>query len=122
MDEVLMRQAIGNLLQNAMDAMPQGGTLEIRAMMLDHHSDFRLGYRRHRKELSLDIRDTGIGIPKDKLERIFLPFFTTKVKGTGMGLALVHKIVLSHGGRIEVNSEEGRGTTFRILLPLMEVG
>jgi signal transduction histidine kinase len=71
--------------------------------------------------LSLEIRDTGIGIPKDKLDKIFLPFFTTKEKGTGMGLALVHKIVLSHGGRIEVNSEEGHGTTFQILLPLTEV-
>ena len=121
MDEVLMRQAIGNLLQNAMEAMPQGGELEIQAMILDHHSDFGLGYRRHRKELSLEIRDTGIGISKDKLDKIFLPFFTTKEKGTGMGLALVHKIVLSHGGRIEVDSEEGRGTTFRILLPLTEV-
>jgi signal transduction histidine kinase len=121
MDEVLMRQAIGNLFQNAMDAMPKGGGLEIRAVILDHHSDPGLGNRRHRNELSLEIRDTGIGIPKDKLDKIFLPFFTTKEKGTGMGLALVHKIVLSHGGRIEVNSEEGRGTTFRILLPLTEV-
>ena len=71
--------------------------------------------------MSLEIRDTGVGIPKDKLDKIFLPFFTTKEKGTGMGLALVHKIVLSHGGRIEVNSEEGRGTTFLILLPLAGV-
>jgi signal transduction histidine kinase len=71
--------------------------------------------------LSLEIRDTGVGIPRDKLDKIFLPFFTTKEKGTGMGLALVHKIVLSHGGRIEVNSEEGQGTTFQILLPLTEV-
>lgn len=121
MDEVLMRQAIGNLLQNAMDAMPRGGDLGIRAVVLDHHSDVGLGTRRHRRELSLEIRDTGIGIPKDKLDKIFLPFFTTKEKGTGMGLALVHKIVLSHGGRIEVSSEEGHGTTFQILLPLTEV-
>jgi PAS domain S-box-containing protein len=121
MDEVLMRQAIGNLLQNAMDAMPRGGDLGIRAAVLDHNSDSGLGTRRHGKELSLEIRDTGIGIPRDKLDKIFLPFFTTKEKGTGMGLALVHKIVLSHGGRIEVNSEEGHGTTFQILLPLTEV-
>jgi len=121
MDEVLMRQAIGNLLQNAMDAMPRGGDLGLRAAVLDHNSDAGLGTRRHRKEFLLEIRDTGIGIPRDKLDKIFLPFFTTKEKGTGMGLALVHKIVLSHGGRIEVNSEEGRGTTFQILLPLTEV-
>jgi PAS domain S-box-containing protein len=121
MDEVLMRQAIGNLLQNAMDAMPRGGDLGIRAVILDHNTEAGLGTRRHRKELSLEIRDTGVGIPRDKLDKIFLPFFTTKEKGTGMGLALVHKIVLSHGGRIEVNSEEGQGTTFQILLPLTEV-
>ena len=121
MDEVLMRQAIGNLLQNAMDAMPRGGNLGIRAVILDHNSEGGLGTRRHRKELSLEIRDTGIGIPRDKLDKIFLPFFTTKEKGTGMGLALVHKIVLSHGGRIEVNTEVGHGTTFQIHLPLTEV-
>jgi signal transduction histidine kinase len=121
MDEVLMRQAIGNLLQNAMDAMPRGGDLGIQATILDHDWNYGLGNRRHRKELLLEIRDTGVGIPKDKLDKIFLPFFTTKEKGTGMGLALVHKIVLSHGGRIEVNTEEGRGTTFQIHLPLAEV-
>jgi two-component system, NtrC family, nitrogen regulation sensor histidine kinase GlnL len=116
MDEVLMRQAIGNLLQNAMDAMPQGGDLQIRATVLEH--SFSVGTEGHRKELSLEIRDTGVGISRDKLDKIFLPFFTTKEKGTGMGLALVHKIVLSHGGRIEVDSLDNRGTTFRILLPM----
>jgi PAS domain S-box-containing protein len=118
MDEVLMRQAIGNLVQNAMDAMPQGGELQIRAMVLDR--DYSIGTGGHPKELLLEIRDTGVGIPKDKLDRIFLPFFTTKEKGTGMGLALVHKVVLSHGGRIEVSSQEGRGTIFRIILPVTE--
>jgi len=118
MDEVLMRQAIGNLVQNAMDAMPEGGDLQIRATILDRDDSIETGTKGHRKELSLEIRDTGDGIPKDKLDKIFLPFFTTKEKGTGMGLALVHKIVLSHGGRIEVNSQEGRGTTFRIFLPM----
>jgi len=120
MDEVLMRQAIGNLLQNAMDAMPEGGDLQIRAMVL-LRDDFKgTGPGGRRKELSLEIQDGGIGIPRDKIDKIFLPFFTTKEKGTGMGLALVHKIVLSHGGRIEVDSAEGRGTTFRIFLPMTE--
>ncbi|MBI3810911.1 MAG: PAS domain S-box protein [Nitrospirae bacterium] len=118
MDEVLMRQAIGNLVQNAMDAMPEGGDLQIRATILDRDDSIETGTQGHRKELSLEIRDTGVGISKDKLDKIFLPFFTTKEKGTGMGLALVHKIVLSHGGRIKVNSQEGRGTMFRIFLPL----
>jgi signal transduction histidine kinase len=89
--------------------------------MILERDDFKgAGLGGRRKELSLEIRDAGVGIPRDKLDKIFLPFFTTKEKGTGMGLALVHKIVLSHGGRIEVDSAEGRGTTFRILLPLTE--
>lgn len=120
MDEVLMRQAIGNLIQNAMDAMPQGGDLQIRATILDRDDSIGTDSGERRKELSLEIRDTGVGIPKDTLDKIFLPFFTTKEKGTGMGLALVHKIVLSHGGRIEASSQEGRGTTFRIVLPVLK--
>ena len=68
-------------------------------------------------EVEIIISDTGVGIPKDKLDKIFLPFYTTKPRGTGMGLALVHKIILSHGGNIAVESEAGKGTTFRIHLP-----
>lgn len=122
MDEVLMRQALGNLIQNALDAMPQGGRLQIRAALLGpglHAGTSRgAGARGPRRELSLEIRDTGVGIPKDKLDKIFLPFYTTKEKGTGMGLALVHKIILSHGGRIEVDSREDYGTAFRIVMPV----
>jgi len=102
-DEVLMRQAFTNLIQNAIEAMPAGGTVTIEA-----------GANR---ELKVVIRDQGTGIPSDKLKRIFLPFFTTKDTGVGMGLALVHKIVTSHGGRIEVESAEGKGTAFTVILP-----
>ena len=103
-DEVLMRQALTNLVQNAVEAMPEGGTLTIRGMSTS-------------REFALTIADTGAGIAADKLKKIFLPFFTTKDTGVGLGLALVHKIVLSHGGRIEVQSTEGRGTTFTVILP-----
>jgi two-component system, NtrC family, sensor histidine kinase AtoS len=102
-DEVLIRQAFSNLFQNAVEAMPEAGTLTIEASM--------------GRELKVVIRDTGIGIPFVQLKKIFLPFFTTKDRGVGLGLALVHKIVLSHGGRIEAESREGEGTTFRITLP-----
>lgn len=102
-DEVLMRQAFSNLIQNAVEAMPQGGTLSIQA--------------RDGKHLTVAVTDTGAGIPKEAMKKVFLPFFTTKDKGVGLGLALVHKIVLSHGGRIEVNSRQGRGTTFTVILP-----
>lgn len=114
LDEVLMRQAITNLLQNALEAMPQGGELRVRVELLKREISAQGTVR----EVLLEIADTGQGIPAEKLDKIFLPFFTTKQKGTGMGLALVHKIVLSHNGRIQVDSTEGRGSTFRIYLPL----
>ncbi len=103
LDEVLMRQAFSNLLQNAAEAMPDGGTLSVEA-----HDG---------KEAAIVVRDTGVGIPADKIKKIFLPFFTTKDNGVGMGLALTHKIITSHGGRIEVESQEGKGTTFTVTLP-----
>jgi signal transduction histidine kinase len=64
------------------------------------------------------IRDTGVGIPRGQLSRIFEPYFTTKAKGTGLGLALVRQTIHDHGGSIGVASEPGRGTTFTITLPL----
>jgi signal transduction histidine kinase len=98
-----MRQAFSNLLQNAAEAMPDGGTLSVEA-----HDG---------KEAAIVVRDTGVGIPADKIKKIFLPFFTTKDNGVGMGLALTHKVITSHGGRIEVESREGKGTTFTVTLP-----
>ncbi len=103
-DEVLMRQAFTNLIQNAVEAMPDGGTLSIEAQV--------------NREFKIRFRDTGTGIPADRLKKIFLPFYTTKDRGVGLGLALVHKIVLSHGGRIEVESREGKGTAFYVALPM----
>ncbi|TSA00689.1 MAG: PAS domain S-box protein [Nitrospiraceae bacterium] len=110
MDEILMRQALSNLVQNAIEAMPAGGGLTV-----------SVGVRAlqgRRLEVEMKITDTGVGIRKDRLARIFLPFFTMKAKGTGLGLALVHKIVLLHNGRIEVESLEGTGTTFHVYLPV----
>ncbi len=104
LDEGLMRQAFSNLFQNALEAMPEGGTLTVKAQ----------GGR----DLTVAIADTGTGIPPETIKKIFLPFFTTKDKGVGLGLALAHKIVLSHGGRIEVESIEGRGTSFRVTIPV----
>jgi PAS domain S-box-containing protein len=107
-DEVLLRQAFTNLIQNSVEAMSQGGELTIRASTLTVRSeDF----------LDVSISDTGHGIAEDIMDKIFLPFFTTKEKGTGLGLAIVHKIVVSHGGSIFVESVD-KGTTFRIRLPL----
>jgi two-component system sensor histidine kinase AtoS len=104
LDEVLMRQAFTNLIQNALEAMPGGGNVFLGAGMKND-------------ELAVVIRDTGTGIPPAIVKKIFLPFYTTKDKGVGMGLALAHKVITSHGGRIEVESKEGKGTTFTVMLP-----
>lgn len=110
-DEVLLKQAVTNVVQNAVDAMPGGGQLWI--ALNERHSRPGRG-----RETELAVTDTGQGIPQDQLERIFLPFYTTKDRGTGLGLPVVQKIIHSHNGRVEVESVEGAGTTFRICLPL----
>jgi PAS domain S-box-containing protein len=104
-DEVLIRQAFNNLIMNALQSMPDGGDLEI--------SSSSAGER-----AVVLIKDTGDGIPVSLRDKIFLPFFTTKEKGFGLGLALVQKIIVSHSGNIDVESREGKGTTFIINLPL----
>ena len=111
LDESQMQQVFMNLILNAVDAMEGHGSLTIET----RHS-------RERKELLVRIRDTGCGIPEDIRESIFDPFFTTKDpgKGTGLGLAVTWKIIQTHNGRLEVESEVGKGTTFTILLPLQQ--
>ncbi|OGW45388.1 MAG: hypothetical protein A2Y66_09105 [Nitrospirae bacterium RBG_13_41_22] len=107
-DEVLLRQAFTNLIQNAVEAMPQGGELTVKASPSAGSSgDF----------LDVSISDTGHGIAENIKDKIFLPFFTTKESGTGLGLAIVHNIVVAHGGNISVDSSD-KGTTFRIKFPL----
>jgi len=111
MDEILMRQALSNLVQNAVEAMPAGGDLTVSASVRASQG--------RRREVEVTVTDTGVGIPKDRLAKIFLPFFTMKTTGTGLGLALVHKIVLLHNGRIDVESREGQGATFHVVLPVV---
>jgi two-component system sensor histidine kinase PilS (NtrC family) len=103
-DEILLRQAFSNIIQNAVEAMPSGGTLT-----LDFSS-------REEGTLEVTVSDTGHGIPESIRDKIFLPFYTTKERGTGLGLAIVHKIVVSHRGALTVESTE-RGTTIRVRLP-----
>jgi signal transduction histidine kinase len=96
-----------NLLVNARDAMPEGGTVRIETSAVTGPEE---GVR-------LVVADTGPGIPADVLPRISEPFYTTKTAGTGLGLPLSYNIIREHGGRIEVDSAAGRGTTFIITLP-----
>jgi signal transduction histidine kinase len=104
-DESQIRQALLNLVRNAKEAMPQGGRIRVEAGMVDS------GWVR------LAVGDGGSGISPENLGKIFDPFFSTKDKGTGLGLALVQQIVTDHGGRIEVDLPATGGTTFAILLP-----
>jgi two-component system, cell cycle sensor histidine kinase and response regulator CckA len=111
-DRGQLEQVLINLALNAADAMPDGGVLRVGCRRLDPgHAE-------------LEVADTGHGIPAEVRARIFEPFFTTKSpdKGTGLGLSVVHGIVVAHGGEIAVDSEPGRGTAFRITLPLAAAG
>ena len=123
MDPRLVRQAILNIASNAVQAMPAGGTLTLRLRIDDLHDlhDLRdLDGPAPVPAARIDVEDTGTGIPKDVEPRIFEPFFTTRATGTGLGLAVVKRIVDSHRGRLGVVTTEGKGTTFTVWLPLGE--
>ncbi len=109
-DRTQLEQVLVNLVVNASDAMPTGGTLTIRTERLDA------------QQILLDVEDTGVGMGPDVLERIFEPFFTTKAAevGTGLGLAVVHGIVAQHSGEVQVRSRLGKGTRVRVSLPFQD--
>ena len=121
-DETRLHQVTMNLCANAVQAMPDGGVLRVSLQQsrLPVSHAFSRGQLPEGLYVILTVTDSGVGIPADIMERIFDPFFTTKPVGggTGLGLSLVHGIVADLGGAIEVSSEAGRGTTFRIWLPV----
>lgn len=103
-----LRQVFLNVILNAVQAMPGGG--ELRVVTSNRSGP-------HSEGVEIEIADTGVGIPKEQIKQIFQPFFTTKEQGTGFGLAITYGIIREHNGRIDVESVEGEGTTFRIFLP-----
>jgi two-component system, NtrC family, sensor histidine kinase PilS len=111
-DQNQMKQVFWNLAINAFDAMPHGGQLEIATRPREIDAGGRKA-----NVAEVVFRDTGEGIPKKNLDKIFLPFFTTKTHGSGLGLAAVHRIVDLHGGWIKVDSREREGTQFVVCLP-----
>lgn len=109
-----LTQVVLNLIMNAVDAMPDGGTLKVQTYLISHLSADQPAHA----SIGLDFTDTGIGIKEHDLVRIFDPFFTTKSNGTGLGLAISRKIIEQHLGTISVRSSVGCGTTFTITLPI----
>ncbi len=107
-DQDLIHRALLNLLINAIQAMPQGGTIRVSLYMADGTG---------KPQLTVSIDDTGPGISEESLKEIFEPFFTTKQKGTGLGLAIVKNIVEAHRGTIEVTSQEGGGARVTLTIP-----
>ena len=107
MDPAQIKQALVNLIKNAIQAMTKGGALTVQT---DPGVD----------GVVVSVADTGGGIPQEQINRIFEPFYTTKKKGTGLGLMIVQRIVRDHNGRMDLESHVGKGTVFRIWLPLYE--
>jgi PAS domain S-box-containing protein len=118
-DEGQINQVITNMVINADEAMPKGGILHIRAKNTTIKRKGALPLAKG-KYVEITIEDHGIGIPKEHLDRIFEPYFTTKQKGSGLGLATSYSIIKSHDGYITVESELGVGTTFHVYLPASE--
>ena len=102
-----LSQVFVNLVLNAIDAMPEGGALTVRSYVTD-------------SSVTIQFADTGVGMPKERLMKIFDPFYTTKEKGTGLGLAVSYNIIKKMNGIISVDSELGKGTTFTITIPIKE--
>lgn len=106
-DPAQIKQVFVNLVRNAMQAMSRGGELKVETGA-------------NNEAVFISISDSGSGIPEEKLNQLFQPFFTTKKKGSGLGLMIVQRIIREHAGRIDVESKPGKGTTFRVWLPLHE--
>src|SRR4030042_7051754 len=106
-DAARLEQAVLNLCLNAAEAMPEGGRLTVAT-------------RGSGDAVEIDVSDTGVGIPPENLDKILTPFFSTKALGTGLGLPLVARVVTAHGGRVWVESEVGKGTSFHLELPSKE--
>ena len=103
-DENRLKQVFLNFIKNGMEAMPNGGELHVKTMIHDNN-------------VQISIQDTGVGISKEKLKKLGEPFYTTKKNGNGLGLMVSFKIIESHNGKVFVESEPNKGTTFNILLP-----
>jgi signal transduction histidine kinase len=110
-DALQIQQVLCNLISNGIEAMPEGGTLEIRA--LENRQD---------ENISISVRDSGSGMTPEQLGKLFQPLFTTKARGIGLGLVVVKNLTQANGGKVEVQSEVGKGSVFTVTLPTTDVG
>ena len=115
-DHRKLKQVFLNLFKNALEAMPVGGRLSVKAKLV------RKAAAAEEPNLSIEVSDTGIGIPPGDLDLIFRPFYSTKKGGTGLGLSFCRRVIGEHGGEISVHSQSGRGTTVSIRLPVVPPG
>ena len=118
-DKDALYRVFVNLVANALDAMPNGGRLTVRAGWAVTGDPMPSARWRPANRVKVEVEDTGVGIEPSDTDRIFNPFYTTRDNGTGLGLALAHKVVQDHGGVISFKSARGRGTTFTIVLALV---
>jgi two-component system nitrogen regulation sensor histidine kinase GlnL len=117
-DEGRLTQLFLNLIKNAVEAVGENGVIVISSRVVAEYSMTQKGERRSRM-VAIEISDDGRGMSREEQDSLFTPFYTTKERGTGLGLAICQKIVAEHRGMIRVESEEGVGTTFTIMLPLI---
>ena len=119
-DQHQLTQVFCNLLINAYEALEGRGRVEISARVVSTSADGALLPDGHAAvpTVIVEVADDGPGMPPDVAEKIFNPFFTTKAQGSGLGLAIVRKIVDAHEGRIDMTTADGRGTRFRVTLPV----
>ena len=113
-DETQIQQAFHNIISNAVDAMDEGGTLTV-------STNKQFNDNSGHEFVTISFQDTGEGISPDHIEKVFEPLFSTKVKGTGLGLVACENIIHAHGGSIEVSSEVGKGSTFIVKFPIKEI-
>lgn len=117
-DGIQLRQAIEDIIDNAFDAMPDGGCLSIATRLIKGHEFHYMGKTVISDAIEICIRDSGHGIPREDIRRIFQPFITTKKTGTGLGLSLVQKVVEAHGGIVFARNNSDKGASFSIILPV----
>ena len=116
-DKGQMSQVIQNIIINANHAMPDGGNIQVNCENIDSLAIPGVSLPVPNKYIKITISDNGIGIPKNLIDKIFDPYFTTKEEGSGLGLAVTHSIIAKHNGSISVESQPGEGTTFTLYLP-----